>query len=83
MRLRLFDFNPRPLAGATEQIFLHGAGPGISIHAPLRGRQLRHNPRAMGFEISIHAPLRGRLIILRERLFLLPISIHAPLRGRL
>ena len=38
------DFNPRPLAGATDRRGSGGPGPGISIHAPLRGRLLRLHP---------------------------------------
>ena len=56
------NFNPRPLAGATQLhvlAFKHGP---ISIHAPLRGRRPAppcHRQRSL---ISIHAPLRGRLV---------------------
>ena len=32
------DFNPRPLAGATERPQADAAATHISIHAPLRGR---------------------------------------------
>ena len=34
-----FDFNPRPLAGATELAPEYFKTAKISIHAPLRGRQ--------------------------------------------
>ena len=54
----------------------------ISIHAPLRGRQVNVVPLWNHKHISIHAPLRGR----RYDAFLMEggnhISIHAPLRGR-
>ena len=53
-------FNPRPLAGATHQPIQFNVFRLISIHAPLRGRQEKHQHHLPDAGISIHAPLRGR-----------------------
>ena len=53
-------FNPRPLAGATNQVGGDAGALGISIHAPLRGRRFQEPLFVDGLTISIHAPLRGR-----------------------
>ena len=55
------DFNPRPLAGATDILDKVGLSSVISIHAPLRGRRALVTCQRKDSSISIHAPLRGRL----------------------
>ena len=72
----------RPLRGATPASILSGALLGISIHAPLAGRDLvRLAPHGLG-DISIHAPLAGRDYTSTEKTHNIYISIHAPLAGR-
>ena len=81
-RSRRFQ-STRPLRGATRLAICSGAVTGISIHAPLAGRD--HCRRSCwGYTaISIHAPLAGRDV--EPPLHHEPrgeISIHAPLAGR-
>ena len=76
-----FDFNPRPLAGATHSFRKSARVAPISIHAPLRGRPVSlagphvkpdFNPR----------PLAGATKGGAAMSTIGDISIHAPLRGR-
>ena len=71
---KIWYFNPRPLAGATRLPAPVWRLPGISIHAPLRGRRtlLDFNPR----------PLAGATDVAIDVVVFNGISIHAPLRGR-
>ncbi len=56
---------------------------GISIHAPLAGRDVCTIPHSRGiFKISIHAPLAGRDLRHHDAQAAHGISIHAPLAGR-
>ena len=55
------DFqSTRPLRGATSLSALCPPPPGISIHAPLAGRDAGLYQEGAGGAISIHAPLAGR-----------------------
>ena len=54
----------------------------ISIHAPLRERQLRAEQDKRRIVISIHAPLRERQLRAEQDKRRIVISIHAPLRER-
>ena len=75
----IHDFNPRPLAGATNGYMGLVLYNKISIHAPLRGRRPLFGVGAGRVRISIHAPLRGRPIFDVAQKFNSFISIHAPL----
>ena len=55
------DFNPRSLTGATVKLPTVWQYSTISIHAPLRERQLCTDDSVIRVRISIHAPLRERL----------------------
>ena len=55
---------------------------GISIHAPLAGRDAPHSLRQPVHIISIHAPLAGRDQTGVIHIYGYGISIHAPLAGR-
>ena len=77
------DFNPRtpcgarlPRGGCDISAF------GISIHAPLAGRDHTVFLRLFRLLISIHAPLAGRDAVSALRSVFYYISIHAPLAGR-
>ena len=80
-RALFFNFNPRPLAGATKILFNRLRVFFISIHAPIRGRLCSgaRSTAAPGFQST--PPYGGD-----RRLFVCPadfvISIHAPIRGR-
>ena len=74
-------FQSTPPCGGDLFTWIHGYCPGISIHAPLRGRRqvvssmirlLNFNPR----------PLAGATWSRVWPALPNPISIHAPLRGR-
>ena len=54
------NFNPRSLTGATIAHASCSAAVNISIHAPLRERQVAYNASSSSSSISIHAPLRER-----------------------
>ena len=71
------------MRGATRPDHAHYPPRGISIHAPLAGRDLFRQDAVEKGRISIHAPLAGRDVGLHA-LPLLDglISIHAPLAGR-
>ena len=76
------NFNPRPLAGATPAVHADVLCPGISIHAPLRGRPPPGWAEALVIEFQSTPPCGGdqQVWIPSNRRY--PISIHAPLRGR-
>ena len=79
--LHLRHFNPRPLAGATTSAACLASLFEISIHAPLRGRQvLRHAELHPGrFQSTPPCGGDGQAVQVVPDLV---ISIHAPLRGR-
>ena len=52
------NFNPRPLAGATDISGLGEQEGGISIHAPLRGRRLPEDKQKMSVDFNPR-PLAG------------------------
>ena len=62
------DFNPRSLAGATDNTKIRFLCCGISIHAPSRERRFLIFYLIVIFLISIHAPSRERPIIDCKRL---------------
>ena len=74
----------RPLRGATLTGMTFREMFGISTHAPLAGRDLRHQrTHADERKISTHAPLAGRdPRMLPDFWPFLGISTHAPLAGR-
>ena len=55
------DFNPRSLAGATDDAMAEIKSIDISIHAPSRERPDTEDMRKIIIVISIHAPSRERL----------------------
>ena len=61
------DFNPRPLAGATDLEGVLDCDLTISIHAPSRGRRRHTLATLLDRAISIHAPSRGRLAAVLRR----------------
>ena len=63
-RIRLFDFNPRPLAGATHVQAEHQQRRDHFNPRPLAGATFTGNIVHHAHNISIHAPLRGRLFAL-------------------
>ena len=75
------DFNPRPLAGATPVLFFNIWTCAISIHAPLRGRQIVQILPKGTFYFNPR-PLAGATEINKRVGNGADISIHAPLRGR-
>ena len=83
---RTGNFNPRAPCGArlSASRRLLPASAGISIHAPLAGRDGSTQTTGGSRYISIHAPLAGRddsgSIVLGGKVNI--ISIHAPLAGR-
>ena len=73
----------RPLRGATLTGMTFREMFGISTHAPLAGRDLRHQrTHADERKISTHAPLAGRDMPPKRRNQHENISTHAPLAGR-
>ena len=73
----------RPSRGATLDVGLSLCLRGISIHAPLAGRDALDRPADRQIiSISIHAPLAGRDLTTGGQTQLTNISIHAPLAGR-
>ena len=76
-----WNFNPRPLAGATLKRSCHFWKTDFNPR-PLAGATRCYKRCKKWGKISIHAPLRGR----HGQLWLdgdeIAISIHAPLRGR-
>ena len=53
-------FQSTPPCGGDQRFQPPARYPGISIHAPLRGRPRLGQQGRVGVTISIHAPLRGR-----------------------
>ena len=74
----------RPSRGATPDVGFRIGIDGISIHAPLAGRDYVEETKGGGkVAISIHAPLAGRDAgQWRKTRWPPEISIHAPLAGR-
>ena len=70
------------MRGATSWFVPIKCRGGISIHAPLAGRDRRDERCRLYALISIHAPLAGRDADVYLFEFLKKISIHAPLAGR-
>ena len=73
------NFNPRSLAGATSRISTVHFLATISIHAPLRERQIRVFNLPNVNRISIHAPLRERQHQKKILLFSFKSSIYCEL----
>ena len=78
----LWNFNPRPLAGATDTTKGTAESTIISIHAPLRGRLPQETIPIQGVLYFNPRPLAGATHTDRHSFQGLQISIHAPLRGR-
>ena len=76
-----WDFNPRPLAGATDVAIDVVVFNGISIHAPLRGRHSTLVALMISLPFQSTPPCGGD-VIFRAFRGNIHISIHAPLRGR-
>ena len=56
-----FSFNPRPREGATREKRSTTIPLLVSIHAPVKGRLIRHYVAIHPMTVSIHAPVKGRL----------------------
>ena len=76
------NFNPRPLAGATNPFGRSRNHHHISIHAPLRGRLLPVCTKTAKGSHFNPRPLAGATWTWDEATDEPFISIHAPLRGR-
>ena len=77
------NFNPRPLAGATDLKKVLAWVHCQFQSTPPCGGDIERQEVRQGRLISIHAPLRGRLLKRYGVVVACRISIHAPLRGRL
>ena len=74
----------RPLRGATGRRGVVLLDDGISIHAPLAGRDFEPLRVVLRVEISIHAPLAGRDLIPRAACFFIAyFNPRAPCGARL
>ena len=81
IQMMTYDFNPRPLAGATRES--HKAGKGGRFQStPPRGGDIEITAGDDSITISIHAPSRGRRVGDCLHHHFTFISIHAPSRGR-
>jgi len=65
--LSVEGFNPRPREGATLDPVIDTACPGVSIHAPAKGRQGVIRVLGPLATVSIHAPAKGRPPFLRPK----------------
>ena len=74
------NFNPRPLAGATDISSTFDTGAGFQSTPPCGGDQCQHR-REGRRQISIHAPLRGRLFMLSPHAYIIPYFNPRPLAG--
>ena len=76
------DFNPRAPCGVRRRDpYPENRGGGISIHAPLAGRDRKRLRSTTANLFQSTHPLRGATIFLPEVVDTLQISIHAPLAG--
>ena len=75
------SFNPRPRAGANQQIGRPSLSSLFQSTPPRGGEQARIIP-STGESVSIHAPARGRTSPVDHPSIGSVVSIHAPARGR-
>ena len=76
-------FNSRPCEGATLPVHIAVARPGVSIHAPVKGRRYTWRVLIESWSVSIHAPVKGRPLQGVQGWDGGIVSIHAPVKGRL